>query len=560
MLGLILLSTLLPGEPPPPTTFPVETEVVQVQVLVTDSKGRPVPDLVSSDFTLYEDGKAVPIVAFRAPTGAHVLPAAPARPPSSGSTPPPTLSPEPVTFVAYVDNGNLTPQGRRRALPGLASFLKDQLARGGARVLVVAAGTDAHVLSPLTTDAEKVAAALLAAEREPTRGQLRRAEERHAIDTVKALLESGVAGCSDLTALQAPIRAQAGSRSQDLERTLARLEAVIQALGTVPGPKALFYVSDGLEQRPALDLFHQIGDICPQAFQSDFSTLLAPMQEYDLSRAFQALAARANASRVTLHPVDGSGLSDFSLTDLSQGSRRFVASPKTDAIRVTNLRAGQSILADETGGAAVFDANDPRQALADIADQMRGAYTLGLAPGHAPEGRVHRVRVELRRKGRLRFAPSYFHGVRAETGVSRTLAALLAGLEEDTLGATISVDAGPAGDAGTEHSRTVNVRISVPLARLSTVEEAGPRHGRLRVVIAIWRTGALARERPLEVREEFIDVPWLAADTPAASSPERRELVVKVPLGDGPREIGVGVHDAFSPLITYRRVRIESDD
>ena len=554
-LFVFCFSTLVQlREVPPPKTFPVEAQIVYVHVAVTDSRGRSVRDLGVADFALYEDGRAVPIVAFRAPVGASVpLDAAAPTPAGTG---PATVEPpaEPVTFVVYVDNWNLTAQGRKRVLSGMASFLKEQLARGGTRALVVAAGQEARVLSPLTPDAEQIADALRRAEQEPAHGQRTRSDERQAIDVVKSILESRLGSCADLLMLQAPIHAQARSRSRDLERTLAWLEAVTQALGTLPGAKALFYLSDGLEQRPAIDLFHQLGDICPEVLQRDFSALFAPMQEYDLSRAFQALAARANAARVTVYPVDGSGLQGFSVGDVSQANRLFVPSPKTDAIRVTNLKAGQSILAEETGGSAVFDANDPRAALGQIADQIRGDYALGLAPGHAPEGRIHNLRVELRKKGRrIRYTPSYFHAERAEPGATRTLAALLVGLEEDTLGAEVSIDPWPEdGPLPTQTTRTAKIRIGVSLARLSAVEDAEGRHGRLRVVIAIWRPGALAKDRPLEVREKLIEVPL----PPAVSDPGRREFVVEVPLGAEHREVGVGVHDGFSRLTTYRRVRV----
>ena len=235
-------------------------------------------------------------------------------------------------------------------------------------------------------------------------------------------------------------------------------------------------------------------------------------------------------------------------------------SPKTDAIRVTNLKAGPSILAEETGGSGVFNANDPRAALGEIAGQIRGEYALGLTPDHAPEGRVHRLRVELRKKGRrIRYTPSYLHTERAEPGASRTLAALLTGLEEDTLGAEVSVDPWPAGAPMPKTTRTAKVRIDVPLARLSTVEDAEGRHGRLRVVIAVWRARAIAKEQPLEVREQLIEVPLPPAVSARGLDPGRREFVVDVLLNADHREIGVGVHDAFSRLTTYRRLRVTPD-
>jgi hypothetical protein len=161
------------------------------------------------------------------------------------------------------------------------------------------------------------------------------------------------------------------------------------------------------------------------------------------------------------------------------------------------------------------------------------------------------LRVELTRKGlRVRFTPSYFHGERAEAGVSRTLAALVVGLEEDTLDATISLDP-PEGAMG---EPTAHVRINVPLARLASIEDAAGRHARLRVIIAIRRAGGPANERPFEVREKLIDVPLGQAIRSGGSEPERREFVVEVPMSVGRGEIAVGVHDALSQLVTYRRV------
>jgi hypothetical protein len=326
------------------------------------------------------------------------------------------------------------------------------------------------------------------------------------------------------------------------------------------GSKALFYLSGGLEQRPGIDLFHQLLDICPDAVQRDFSTLLAPMQDYDMSRAFQSLSARAGAARVTFYPVDASGLRGPFLSDLSEPDRRYVPSPKTVAVREQNRRAGQWILADRTGGLATFDANNPKRALGQIADQIRGEYVLGFTPDHEPEDRIHDLRVELRRKGlRLRFTPAYHHAARAEPGASRTLAALLAGLEEDTLGADVSVDGMPTADAMAGAATwTVSVRIRVSLARLSTVEAAQGRHGLLRVVIAVWRTASLAKERPIEMREKVIEVPFPSALSPAGPDAGWREFVIEVPVSAAHREIGVGVLDAVSHLATYRRLRVGS--
>ena len=60
------LSAQSPGGSPQraDTTFRAATRLVQVNVVVHDRDGQAVPGLTSSDFTVFEDGKAQPIELF----------------------------------------------------------------------------------------------------------------------------------------------------------------------------------------------------------------------------------------------------------------------------------------------------------------------------------------------------------------------------------------------------------------------------------------------------------------------------------------------------------------
>ena len=85
--------------------------------------------------------------------------------------------------------------------------------------------------------------------------------------------------------------------------------------------------------------------------QSRSSELFAAEREFDLSRAFQEVAARANAARVTIYPVNGGGLTTNSVADVSQqADRRYTPTPNNDRVRAVNVKAGPGILAEETGG------------------------------------------------------------------------------------------------------------------------------------------------------------------------------------------------------------------
>ena len=70
ILGLLPLGTILllaqdPGMGPPPIpTFRSSTRMVLVDVVATDSKGTPVRDLKTGDFTVLDNGKPQNIAAF----------------------------------------------------------------------------------------------------------------------------------------------------------------------------------------------------------------------------------------------------------------------------------------------------------------------------------------------------------------------------------------------------------------------------------------------------------------------------------------------------------------
>ena len=563
-----LLGALLGFAPATPcgaqiTTIPTRSQIVHVDVIVTTGRGGLVRDLTQQDFVLLEDESEVPITVFQPPSAVR------ARRGASTQTNQPDQQEAPATgrqgdydtFVVYVDNPNLTFAGRRRLLTGLDPFLNAQLQGGRARALVLSEDRGLRALTQLTTDGAEVSRALVDAQRAFPGGQLLVQAERTTLDAVMNTLrtlpcETGSDCLCLLPLLQNIVRTHAGEREQLLRATLVRLAELAAVLGTLPGPKTLFYLSDGLDQRPAVHLFHQLGDICPEAYEKDFQALLAPMQEYDLSRALQELAARANTARLTIYPLDGAGLKAHTLADVSRPGRRLTPSPKTDAMQKANREAGQWILGRETGGYPILNTNNPARALAGVGEELSARYVLGFTPERDPDGRLHRVRVELRRKGfRVRHRPTYYHGERAEEVVGRTLAALVVGIEEDALGASVtaSVETSSAEGARLQGS----LRIGVPLERLAATTGADESRGRVRIVIAV-RRGEPGTGGVSDVREKWIDVPLPESRRGASQPTMRHEIVIAVPDVVVGVEVAVGVQDALSGFATYKRARFEA--
>lgn len=98
--------------------------------------------------------------------------------------------------------------------------------------------------------------------------------------------------------------------------------------------------------------------------------------------AMHELIAKANKARVTLYTLNPRGPD------------------------VANLRGGGfqdsgglMILARETGGRAVFNQNDLAQGFADVLEDNRGYYLLGYNPGPEATARPHDIQVRVRRPG-----------------------------------------------------------------------------------------------------------------------------------------------------------------
>jgi hypothetical protein len=227
-----------------------------------------------------------------------------------------------------------------------------------------------------------------------------------------------------------------------------------------------------------------------------------------------------------------------------------VPSARTEAVRLENLRGPLELIAADTGGRAIVNTNDVGGALSSLPGDLTQRYTLGFVPAREPDARTHTIGVSLlRRKGlALRHRASYLHAPTGTRDGQRALAALLLGLEQDDLGASVLAELPPEG------ASEAILRIRVPLSRLTAHSEAGSRSVRVRIVLAARPPG---KEQPA-VREQLFALPL----PEAPSEPDQaasHEFVIRVPRPGGqPVEIGVGVLDALSAAATYRRVRLDA--
>ncbi|HWC65927.1 MAG TPA: hypothetical protein VG777_07585, partial [Thermoanaerobaculia bacterium] len=112
----------------PPLSENVTVAVTNVDVVVTDSKGRRVPGLKKEDFRVFEDGIPQPITNFYAVSGGRAI-LADGTPISLTEAPAPQAPAAEIPsalkakYVIYVDNLNIHPLHRTRVFRSVYDFI-----------------------------------------------------------------------------------------------------------------------------------------------------------------------------------------------------------------------------------------------------------------------------------------------------------------------------------------------------------------------------------------------------------------------------------------------------
>jgi VWFA-related protein len=548
---LLSLATFAQSQPQgaPITIRPAVAQMVVVDAFVIDRKGRPVTGLTIEDFALLEDERKVTISAFVAPAS----PPSPSSEWAAGRAATTIPDRESLTLVLYVDRRLLGPTGRRRALDQAFGIAESHLAQGS-RAVVIADDNGLRPLSPITTDPAIIRTALTQIQGWATTSPSL-SDARSTLENIKIIIDGNIASgcdcvCSLPQSLQA-VRAYAAVRDIEAREVSERLTFLVSALLGISGRKSLIYVSEGLEDRPGLQLFDQLRTICPQAVLRDASSIFAAMQELEIAPILREMTARANAARVTIYPIDARGLVGLSSADVSQiYDRAYVPTAFNDKLREANLQAPLQRLGDETGGFALLNGLDPKAAMKRFNADEAGHYILGFVPGE-PDGKVHRLRLRLagiaqdKRNVEIRHRESYLRAELPARRGQRALSALLFGLEEHALDAQVTIERSSA--------TTVRLQVSVPVRALKSVEGADPPQARLFVVVSF--RPATGENTAITVREKEVTVNLNGEK--AGRDGGRRSFVVEVPVTEGGYEFAVGVEDVTSGSTSYLRRMLE---
>ncbi|HEV2762826.1 MAG TPA: VWA domain-containing protein [Pyrinomonadaceae bacterium] len=434
----------------------VTTNLVQIDVIVTDKEGRQVTDLRPEEFEISESGKRQQITNFSyisavgpatgaEATTASAAPSAPGRAP----VPPAPLRREQVrrTIALVVDDLGLSFESMAYVRSALKRFVDEQM-QPNDMVAVLRTGTGSGALQQFTSDKRQLHATI---------DRLRWFPAGRAGVSTHAPLNEDSAGGDKRDAIQFIQEMEETRAGVYSAGTFNSVVSIVRGLGEMPGRKSLVLFSEA------------------------FQLFTAQGRNLQLIQGMERLTTQANAASVSIYTVDASGLQTDTLEASDQpgapaytispqdfataaaaaagrpGAMPVNAAPRTlsradtlaaqaegdsiNAFRRLNAMMDQrrqeryeahtvlSYLAAKTGGLFMRNRNDLANAVSDIMNDQRGYYLIGYRPDDnsldpvTKRRRMRDLEVKVKRPGlKLRTREGYFgvtEGERRERPATR---------------------------------------------------------------------------------------------------------------------------------------------
>lgn len=398
----------------------ITTNLVQVDLVVTDKKGKIVTDLGPEEIEVYEDGRPQKITNFSfvsAEDGAGQPVAVKPAPPVdkyAPAVPPVRLRPDQVrrTIALVVDDLGLSFESTGQVRQALRKFVDREMQPGDLVAIIRTAG-GMGALQQFTSDKRQLHAA---------------------IERVKYYL-SGRGGTGAFAPLQgaapsaqdgAPLGGQSETGIVDGDDpdqfredlytvgTLGAVNYVVRGMRELPGRKSILLMSDGINfgestrRTRVIDAARRLTDLANRA-----SVVIYTMD----ARGLQTLGLNASD--------DVSGFSGAQIQQQIQTRRRAFSSSQD----------GFKYLAEQTGGFSIINDNDLSAGIRRVLADQKGYYLIGYRPDESTfdsakaRGKFHEISFKLKRPGLSVRSRRGFYGFTNENAVAqpKTRAAQLLG-------------------------------------------------------------------------------------------------------------------------------------
>jgi VWFA-related protein len=398
----------------------VGTNEILLDAVVKDKKGHVVKDLKPSDFEIYEDGVRQDVKSFNFITRGQAKTPGASNANETTTTSQPTAPPQStspagahrLSAVALVFD-RLSPDARKRAHDAALSYVGNE-ARSDDFIGVFNIDLSLRAIQSFTNDGRLIRQAVDRAVAQPpasfssNTGQITGlSQSQTALQSESATAAQTAIGSNgqDMGSVGAIAAAQqlaemtqrAVEGFERLERnqqgfaTTEGLLAIVNAMGRLPGRKALVLFSEGVAIPPAVQShFRSVISAANRAnvsiYTVDAAGLRAESIDAEAGRAMVALGQKR--ARIAGSPSDGTG--GPMTRDLERNE---------DLLRL-NPESGLGQLADQTGGILISNTNNPGARLRQVDEDLHAYYLLSYSPRNQNfDGHFRQISLKVNRPG-----------------------------------------------------------------------------------------------------------------------------------------------------------------
>jgi VWFA-related protein len=391
--------------------FQLQTTVRRtvIDVVVTDSHGKPVRNLKAEDFGVFENGVPQPLRHF----DAHAFAINPATPMATLPKLPQntfanivSAQPDaPVTVVLY-DVLNTPLNALPYAHEALTHFIKQE--KGQSTIAIFVLGEKLQMLQGFTDDQTRLLAAAnsRSAGSRPSRLLGTNTDASEAAAALDADLPTGAVNVLDnLKSLEST--ETTFFQQQRLDITVDAFTEIARFLAALPGRKSLIWLSGSFP-----------GAVLPSSDPAVSGTANEFGDAYSYDDRMRTAEDLLSEAHVAVYPVDVRGLQvnpAFTATTRSGiGPGANAAISRFDDQQSAEHQTMDSV-ADSTGGRAFYNTNGLGEAMHSAMTDGSTYYTLVYAPTNTKfDGRWRTVKVVLREPGyHLSYREGYFAGTEA---------------------------------------------------------------------------------------------------------------------------------------------------
>ena len=393
MFASLFAATLAAQTPQPQPELPKLTEtidvrVINVDVVVTDKKGKPITGLTKDDFELFENGVPKAISNFYEVEGPKALNIAIAP----GGTVTPAVQKEEIPenlrrrVIFYIDNLSLMPFNRNRVFKEMKDFAKNTL-RPGDEAMIATFNRSMKIRMPFTRDASAIQTTLDTIAGESAMGVSNKSEAR---DVQKRIQDA-----QNYDEALSTARTYAESVNHDLRQSVDSLTGLMTTLAGVEGKKILVLTTEGFQMQPGREMFYLIDEVGREKGWQAGSTLLEGMS-FDAGSQIQSVAKTANANGITMYAIHAGGLGAANEGMLAEMDR---PTPYTvTQAAVSNSTESLQLIAEMTGGLASINTNNFAQAFRNIQRDLESYYSIGYRAGTQRVDRQRNLDVRIKNK------------------------------------------------------------------------------------------------------------------------------------------------------------------